>query len=107
MTKDVIPWILRAYSALHSIDTSILVFYHQDRQGRTDIRLRPRPAWPVRPPAPPIFDSPKKWKYNLLRYDFYHCSDYIEGREIVFRNSVFTRPNKFIPVHSQYLRSLR
>ena len=26
-------------------------FYHQGRQGRTDIRLRPRPAWPVRPPA--------------------------------------------------------
>ena len=26
-------------------------FYHQGRQGRTDIRPRPRPAWPVRPPA--------------------------------------------------------
>ena len=46
MTNYVTPWILRAQSALHSIDTSILVFYHQDRQGRTDIRLRPRPAWP-------------------------------------------------------------
>ena len=42
MIKGVIPWILRAESALNFIDTSILVFYHQGRQGRTDIRLRPR-----------------------------------------------------------------
>ena len=54
MIKGVIPWILRAESALNFIDTSILVFYHQGRQGRTDIRLRPRPAWPPRPPAPEI-----------------------------------------------------
>ena len=44
MIKGVIPWILRAESALNFIDTSILVFYHQGRQGRTDIRLQPRPA---------------------------------------------------------------
>ena len=48
MIKGVIPWILRAASASNSLDTNILVFYHQGRQGRTDIRLRPRP---VRPPA--------------------------------------------------------
>ena len=30
-------------------------FYYQGRQGRTNIRLRPRPAWPVRPwPARPV-----------------------------------------------------
>ena len=51
MIKGVIHLIFLAESALNCIDTSILVFYQQGRWGRRDIRLRPRPAWPVRPPA--------------------------------------------------------
>ena len=41
MIKGVIPWIRRAESALIFIETSILVFHHQGRQGRTKI---PPPA---------------------------------------------------------------
>ena len=37
MIKVVIPEIHRAESALNSIDTNILVFYHQGRQGRTGL----------------------------------------------------------------------
>ena len=53
MINGMIHYIFLAESALSCIDTSILVFYHQGRQGRRDIRLRPRPAWPVRPRALP------------------------------------------------------
>ena len=58
---------------------SILVFYNQGRQGRTDIRLRP--ARPVRPPAL-IFNE---WS----RYIFYFCKKIIIANVFFYKFLIF------------------
>ena len=42
-------------------------FYHQGRQGWTDLRPRPRPAWPVRPPALRFHHPRPRFRFDGFR----------------------------------------